>query len=89
MLAHERSLQSRFRGAILGSAVGDALGFPYQDYSRSFMRSLLGSLTAGFSRHHSGFYPLGQYTDDTQMALAVGEAIIEAGGVSGQSMAEH
>jgi len=89
MLAHERKLQSRFRGALLGCAVGDALGFPYQDYSRSFMRSLLDSLTAEFSRHQSGFYPLGQYTDDTQMAQAVGEAIIEAGGVSGQAIAEH
>jgi len=89
MHPHERKLQSRFRGALLGCAVGDALGFPYQDYSRSFMRSLLGPLTAGFTRHPSGFYPPGQYTDDTQMAQAVLEAILEAGAVEGQSIAEH
>lgn len=69
--------------------MGDALGFPYQDYSRSFMRSLLGPLTAGFARHHSGFYPLGQYTDDTQVAQAVAESVIEVGAVDGQAIAEH
>jgi ADP-ribosylglycohydrolase len=89
MLPSDRKLQSRFRGALLGCAVGDGLGFPYQDYSRSFMRSLLGPLTASFARHHSGFYPIGQYTDDTQMAQAVAEAIIEAGAVDGQAIAEH
>ncbi len=84
-----RKLRSRFRGALLGCAVGDALGFPYQDYSRSFMRSLLEPLTSGFVRHHSGFYPLGQYTDDTQEATAVVNSIIEAGGINGQIVAEH
>jgi hypothetical protein len=48
------------------------------------MRSLPGPLTAGFSKHSSGFYPLGQYSDDTQEACAVAEAIIESGGVDGQ-----
>ncbi len=85
----ERKLQAKFRGALLGSAVGDALGFPYQDYSRSFMRSLLGPLLGGYARHPSGFYPLGQYTDDTQTAQAVVEAIIEKGGVDGETVAEH
>jgi len=89
MSSHDRKIRSRFRGALLGCAVGDALGFPYQDYSRSFMRSLLGPVTAGFSRHHSGFYPIGQYTDDTQMAQAVAEAIIEVGGIEGQAIGEH
>src|SRR5262245_18140320 len=89
MSSHDRKIRSRFRGALLGSAVGDALGFPYQDYSRSFMRSLLGPVTGGFSRHHSGFYPIGQYTDDTQMAQAVAEAIIESGRIDGQAIAEH
>ncbi len=85
----ERKLQAKFRGALLGSAVGDALGFPYQDYSRSFMRSLLDPLLGGFARHPSGFYPLGQYTDDTQMAQAVAEAIIEKGCVHGETVADH
>ena len=89
MHPQERKLRSRFRGALLGCAVGDALGFPHQDYSRSFMRSLPGPLTAAFPKHSSGFYPLGQYSDDTQEACAVAEAIIESGGVDGQIVAEH
>ena len=82
-------LQSRFRGALLGSAVADALAFPYKDYSRPFMQAVLGPLVADFSRHRSGFFPTGQYTDDTQMALAVVEALLECGDVKGQVIAER
>ena len=84
-----RKLRSRFCGALLGCAVGDALGFPYQDYSRSFLRSILSPLAGEFGRHSSGFYPIGQYTDDTQMALAVCDAVIESGSIDGQTIAEH
>ena len=89
MHAQERKLRSRFRGALLGGAVGDALGFPYKDNSRPFLRSLSGRLTAAFTRHSSSFYPLGQVTEDTQTSEAVAEAIVEAGGVDGQAVADR
>jgi len=53
------------------------------------MHSLLDPVTGGFTRHRSGFFPLGQYTDDTQEATAVASSIIEAGCISGQMVAEH
>ncbi|MGA1489839.1 MAG: hypothetical protein ACO4B3_12650, partial [Planctomycetota bacterium] len=33
-------LRPKFRGALLGAAVGDALGFPFEGSSRSFMAAL-------------------------------------------------
>ena len=69
-------IADRFVGALLGSAIGDALAFPYRHYSHAFLTSLFQSLGDKFGQHHSGHYPVGQYSDDTQVALAIGEAIL-------------
>jgi ADP-ribosylglycohydrolase len=89
METNESTLLARFRGTILGSAAADALAFPYQHYSRAFLRSLAVPLTQEYAVHHSGFYPRGQYTCETQQMLAVLESIVETGGVSGEAMASH
>ena len=86
---NQTNIRSQFRGAVLGSAVADALAFPYQHYSRSFLRSLAGPLTKEYGQHHSGFYPTGQFSDDTQEMLAVLSAIIEKGEVDGETIAGH
>jgi len=62
---------------------------PYQHYSRTFLRSLAGPLTAEYGEHHSGFYPTGQFSDDTQEMLAVLGAIVEKGEVDGETIASH
>src|SRR5262245_49413417 len=87
MDASDPNLRSRFRGAILGAAVADALALPYQHYSRRFLRSFAAPLTQEFADHHSGFYPRGQYSDETQAMLAAIDSIVEAGGVSGECLA--
>lgn len=69
----------RFRGSILGLAIGDALGHPTEFVSN------LGAIRArwpplgvsGFEP--SGRHPAGTFTDDTQMALAVARALCRAG----------
>jgi ADP-ribosylglycohydrolase len=86
---HDLNLLSRFRGAILGGAVADALALPYQHYSRAFLRSLATPIAGQFGTHHSGFYPLGQYTDETQTMLCVLASILEAGEVSEEAMASR
>ena len=64
-------MQSRFLGAIVGCAVGDALGAPFEGWPGEAIQKVR-DLTAHFT---------GQYTDDTQLTLALTESIIERGGV--------
>ncbi len=82
-------LKPRFRGTLLGGAVADALGFPFEGSSRSFMRALGNDVAERFEKHRSGYFPAGQYSDDTQLAIATMEAILESGGVDGQTVANH
>jgi ADP-ribosyl-[dinitrogen reductase] hydrolase len=66
-------LKSRFLGCLLGCAVGDALGAPFEGY---WEHQLPGrkALLAGFAEVEG--YPRGQYTDDTQLTLATVESIV-------------
>ncbi|SFP96500.1 ADP-ribosylglycohydrolase [Lachnospiraceae bacterium XBB1006] len=67
-------MSEKLRDAILGLAIGDALGVPYEFRAR-------GSFTCtdmvGFGAHHQ---PLGTWSDDTAMALATMMAIKSQGG---------
>ncbi len=67
-------LRDRFLGCLLGCAVGDALGAPYEGlWSRSIPSEDL--LLAGFAEFEG--YSLGQYTDDTQLSVATIKAILK------------
>ncbi|MFD3695482.1 ADP-ribosylglycohydrolase family protein [Streptomyces sp. NPDC058646] len=62
-------------GAVLGSAAGDALGAPYEF-------GPAGQLTArGQEMRGGGGWEPGEATDDTQMAVLVGESLLECGGL--------
>ncbi|MFD9353065.1 ADP-ribosylglycohydrolase family protein [Streptomyces sp. NPDC060031] len=62
-------------GAVLGSAAGDALGAPYEF-------GPAGQLTArGQEMRGGGGWEPGEATDDTQMAVLVGESLLEHGGL--------
>ena len=79
-------LRERFRGALLGFAIGDALGFPYrgrapQELHRRPLPVDDFGIRSGFSR--------GQFTDDTQLLLSTANAIVEAKGVDGRAVAQH
>lgn len=69
----------RFRGSILGLAVGDALGHPTEFISN------LGSIRARWPPYGvTGFEPSGRhapgtFTDDTQMAISVARALCRVG----------
>ena len=71
-------MKDRFEGTVVGLAVGDALGFPVEFIGSAEIRRRHGpqGLT-DFVPPHS--HPLGTYTDDTQMSLAVAEALVRAG----------
>ena len=69
-------LSDRFSGAVVGATIGDALSLPYQHYSREFLTSLTTELTAEYRKHHTGFFPNGQYSDDAQVMLAILDAAV-------------
>ena len=69
--------RDKVRGAIIGLAVGDALGFPTEFISRHQILERFGpeGVTDFVASHH----PAGTYTDDTQMSIAVAEGLLDAG----------
>ncbi|MEU8702324.1 ADP-ribosylglycohydrolase family protein [Streptomyces sp. NPDC048680] len=73
------SRQDRVAGAVAGSAVGDALGAPFEFgpagvYTARFPDGA-GTMCGG------GGWDPGEATDDTQMAVLVAESLLERGGL--------
>ncbi|WP_457492509.1 ADP-ribosylglycohydrolase family protein [Streptomyces sp. P5_D11] len=73
------SRQDRVVGAVVGSAVGDALGAPFEFgpagvYATRFPEGV-GAMCGG------GGWDPGEATDDTQMAVLVGESLLERDGL--------
>jgi len=71
----------RALGAVIGSAVGDALGGPFEfgpegAFSARFPRPGHGGEMCG-----GGGWDPGEATDDTQMAVLVAESLVERGGL--------
>jgi ADP-ribosyl-[dinitrogen reductase] hydrolase len=72
-------LRDRFLGCVLGGAVGDALGAPYEGlWSDSIPAE--DTLLEGFAEFEG--YPRGQFTDDTQLTVATLRSILKVGDVS-------
>jgi ADP-ribosylglycohydrolase len=80
------NLRDKFLGAVVGCAVGDALGAPYEGSSRS---QLLTCKEIAEDYHPIGGYPLGQYTDDTQLTLAIAESITACQEINGEDIARR
>ncbi|MCL7744280.1 ADP-ribosylglycohydrolase family protein [Guyparkeria hydrothermalis] len=71
-----RPLQSRFRGCLLGGAVGDALGAPVEFMSRSEIEGAFGP--DGITDFAPAYGGVGRITDDTQMTLFTADGLIRA-----------
>ncbi|MFF3324302.1 ADP-ribosylglycohydrolase family protein [Streptomyces sp. NPDC002889] len=69
----------RVIGTVVGSAVGDALGAPFEFGERGVFRAHFPD-GVGEMRGGGGWDP-GEATDDTQMAVLVGESLLECGGL--------
>ena len=78
-------------GALIGCAVGDALGAPIEGWSRERIAPL-DSVTAGYRPLVHGRapnerrYPLGQYTDDTQLTIAIARSLVAEVRVDGAAI---
>ena len=74
-------------GALVGSAVGDALGAPFEfepggTYRRRFPDPVLGGIGEMVG---GGPWEPGEFTDDTQMAVMVAESLLACGRASTRS----
>ena len=75
----------RAAGAVIGSAVGDALGAPFEvgppgRFSARFPGDARGSATEMCGGGSLSWEP-GEFTDDTQMTLLVAQSLVERGGL--------
>ena len=69
------TLQDRYRGCLLGLAVGDALGTTLEFKPPGTFKPISDMVGGG----PFGLQP-GQWTDDTSMALCLAESLLECGG---------
>jgi ADP-ribosylglycohydrolase/protein-tyrosine phosphatase len=67
--------QDRYRGALLGLAVGDAVGAAVEFQPPGTFPPLTDMVGGGPHR-----LPIGAWTDDTSMALCLAESLVETGG---------
>ena len=82
--------ETRFVGSVVGLAVGDAIGYPAEFRKRSQLLDEIGpeGITDFIALQDPRFsgpffigpdHPPGAFTDDTQMTVAVAEALLTAG----------
>jgi poly(ADP-ribose) glycohydrolase ARH3 len=68
-------LRDRFRGCLLGLAVGDALGREFEGQRATAVRAQVPTVAALIARPQAEM----RYTDDTQMAIGVAETLAAHG----------
>ncbi len=83
-----QDLQDRYRASIVGFAVGDALGFPYRGLPPSQMHRALG-MADDFAPRPRGRFAKGQFSDDTQLMLAIAESVAREKKIDGRSIGAH
>ena len=67
--------KDRIRGALLGTAVGDALGMPVEGLSHQNIRTYYKGIKEYRADEERGDLEAGQWTDDTQLTFAVARAL--------------
>ncbi len=75
-------IYDRAFGCAVGAAVGDALGMPLEFHLPSPPQHMVREMLAGR-------LPPGTFTDDTEMALALAESLLEVHPLDGNNLAEH
>jgi len=77
-------LRDRFRGCLLGLAVGDALGMPVESHRRGSFEPVVDVVGGGPFRR-----PAGHWTDDTAMAICLATSLLERDGFDARHQMER
>jgi len=78
----------RFRGAILGFAIGDALGMPVEGLSREDIKRIYGRVD-DFLPSPYGDLKAGEWTDDTEQMILLAKSILKTVYFSPDDFAER
>jgi ADP-ribosyl-[dinitrogen reductase] hydrolase len=81
--------RDRYRGAMIGTAIGDALGRPAEGLSPRNIDEAHGYLTDFVPQRGWDGGPTGTLTDDTEMALCVAQSFAECAGVDPDDLANR
>lgn len=81
----EPAVESRFSGSLLGLALGDAMGAPFEGLPPTMIAQKFPTLPSFFEDDNDE--PL-QYTDDTQLAIGIAETLVDAGTVDERRLCE-
>ena len=84
--------KDRFRGVLLGAAIGDAMGMPFQFLHPQLIHELVPLPPKTFlcapRGHLNSRLEKGQYTDETQLMTLVTETILEKGDADASDIAQ-
>jgi len=88
-------MKDKVRGAILGTAIGDALGMPAEGKSPETIRELYGTMNIykapkskkGKPFHHN--LDRGMWTDDTQLMMAIAQSLIHKKAIDFDDIAKN
>ena len=81
--------QDRYRGAMIGTAIGDALGRPAEGLSPRNIQEAYGYLTDFVPSRRSAGGRTGTLTDDTEMALCMALSFVECTGADPEDLANR
>lgn len=80
-------LHGKKPAVMVGLAIGDALGMPFEKLKEEIHEGLA-TWTGDYQEGTFHKLPAGHWTDDTEMAVALAESLIENGGYNGAATAK-
>ncbi|MFV1988932.1 MAG: ADP-ribosylglycohydrolase family protein [Gemmatimonadota bacterium] len=81
--------RGKYRGTLIGGAIGDALGRPGEGQAPWKIRERYGELTDFHPWHGWTSGPRGTITDDTQMSICVAETLVAHGRLDAEDLAQR
>lgn len=70
------SLKDRFTGTMVGLGVGDALGMPSEFMREEQISLFFDNILTDYEQDPKDMFSMGEYTDDTAMAVCIAESYI-------------